>query len=1061
MLSKSGQCWLKVGLSALVILLATVLWLGLLSTPDATLTVQAQAATPPSTHTANTFNPTTTTKPASTSPILSTATPALPVASVSKVKLSVAPGVAGYARSGDWIPVEVTLENAGLDADGEVVVNIAPASNGYNPDYITQAYASVYVQKVTLPSGSKKQVTMFVPFTGNTFNRTLVVDYNGYLNGDTTQLKNLATSTTTVDVLSNNLLVGVFSTTPDHFATRTDLQLPGLYTGGGAGKTSSSPSSSPSQLSFVILDPAHLPDLGQALDSLNVILLQDYDLSIFSAKQWQAITIWVNSGGILLLSGGPGAIRAIKNLPTTLAPVEPIGPNALVRLDAANQAGLEQLGGVALPPIVNDSSNGSATLIASLMPKPNAITLLNYTRTLPLAVGLNVGSGAVVMTAFDLGDLRLLNWDGISRLWSALLRPYLISSQVFSSFNLYGINSTYQSSLFYQQLTNIPGLAIPSLKLMAVLALIYIILVGPFSYLVLKVLKRNVLAWIVLPLITLLFCMGIYLFALKDKGSDLITSSVGVVRLPDSASSSGPQVRPVLQMVGVFAPKDSNNALVMPAGTLVRSIDQPVYNAPSIPQPSQIPFPNPTPLPEPPVGLRIVQGDHSQVDLVGMKQWTFRSVLAEGTVQLAGSLDSDLADISGFISGTVTNRTGRPLNDVVVVGAYGLQRLGNIAVGETVSVKFKNAFGVQSSSDFLFRDPNPRSANSSADQRTEQRKQLILETIAGVLPTGISNASVGYYSYNRTGLPHDNTALTILAWDDQPLLNYTVDDRKLGGNDLTLFVNTPHLNLAASNELLPGLVQGTVTDLNSHPSSHASNSTSSYPSASYSYNATILEVGDLTVTYSLHEFGPQGVLRLVGKHPDTLLLSNIAAMSASGYGQAKALVYASAIYNWKTGNWDAIPTYLAPPLCLPDILPYTGSGSTGSVQILQARNISSSASNACSRSLTSYPRASAATATARPVSPSSTSTITGSAIPSTVTKSVMPTVTPISANMPSGYSYNGQNFSFSVLGDGPGFVLADHLSPTGEVRVRYSRDNSNTDQLLFFNFSIGYTIRNF
>jgi hypothetical protein len=1045
MLSEYGQRWLKVGLSILVILLATVLWLGLLSNPNALLTVQAQAATPPPTHTANTFSSTTKT-PTLTSQSLSTATPALSVANASKVKLSVAPGVAGYARSGDWIPVEVTLENTGLDIEGEVVVNIAPTANGYNLDYVTQAYASVYVQKVTLPSGAKKQVTMFVPFTGNTFNRTLVVDYNGYLNGDTTQLKNLATSTTTVDVLSNNLLVGVFSTTPDHFATRTDLQLPGLYTAGGAGKTSTSPSSSPSQLSFVILDPAHLPDLGQALDSLNVILLQDYDLSIFSAKQWQAITIWVNSGGILLLSGGPGAIRAIKNLPVTLAPVEPLGPNALVKLDAANQAGLEQLGGVVLPPLPNDSSSGSATLIASLVPKPNAITLLNYATTSPLAVGLNVGSGAVVMTALDLGDLRLLNWDGISRLWSALLRPYLISSQVFSSFNLYGINSTYQSSLFYQQLTNIPGLSIPSLKLMAVLALIYIILVGPFSYLVLKILKRNVLAWLVLPLITLLFCMGIYLFALKDKGSDLITSSVGVVRLPDSAGSRGPQVRPVLQMVGVFAPKDSNNALVMPAGTLVRSIDQPVYGAPSLPQQSgQIPFPSPTPLPGPPVGLRIVQGDHSQVDLVGMKQWTFRSVLAEGTVQLAGSLDSDLADISGFISGTVTNRTGRPLSDVVVVGAYGLQRLGNIAIGQTVSVNFKNAFGVQSSSDFLFRDPNYRSGNSSAEQRTEQRKQLILETIAGVLPTGISNASVGYYSYNRTGLPHDNTALTILAWDDQPLLNYTVDDRKLGGNDLTLFVSTPHLNLAASNESLPGLVQGTVTDLNSHPSSHASSSASNYPNASYSYNATILEVGDLTVTYSLPEFGPQGVLQQVGKRPNTLLLSNIAAMSTSGYAQAKALVYTSAIYNWKTGTWDAIPTYLAPPLCLPDILPYIGNGPTGSAQILQAKNISSSASNACSRSLVSYPRASAATATAKPVSPG---------LP---TPTVIVGVTP----MPASYSYNGQNFSFSVLGDSLGFVLADHLSPTGEVRVRYSRDNSNTDQLLFFNFSIGYTITNF
>ncbi len=993
--------------------------------------------------------------------VLMTITPQLPVATQSQVKLTVQPGLAGYARPGNWIPVIVDLDNPGPNADGELVINVAPqtANNNYGSSYQTQtqAYTTLYVQPVKMPTGSKKQVTMYVPFTGGLFNRTIIVDYNGQLAGDS-QTKNLATSVNLVDVLSNNLLVGVFSTTPDRFATRSDLTLPNLNPGAVSGKGAPTGSSSNNitHLNFVTLDPAHLPDISQSLDSLNVIMLQDYDLTTFKPNQWQAIEAWVNSGGILLLSGGAGAERALKNLPPALAPVSAIKNSDLAGLDATTQAGLEKLGGQSLPGL----AAGGNTLIARLNPNAKATPMLNLGNAGPLAVGMTSGNGAIVMAGLDLGDQRLLDWDGVDKLWAALLRPYLLSSQVFSSYNLYGINSAYQSNAFYGALTNIPGLAIPSLKIIGVLALIYILLVGPISYFALKILKRRELAWVVLPLITIIFGGGIYLFALKDKGTELITSSVAVVRLPDSPSATS--IRPVLQMMGVFAPKDSSYTVDMQPGTLLRGLDQPQYlPPPPQPQYGQAPLPTPTPLPIPPVGLRIAQHEqNSQIDLVGMKQWTFRSVMAEGSVRLDGNLDSDLAEISDYITGTVTNRTGHPLSDVLVLAAYGYQKVGDLAVGQTVSVNFKNSFGQAIAADGLYLNPAYRGgqiSNPTAEQRTEQRKQTVLQNVGGILPTGLTNN--GYYgAYGRYGPQHDNNALAIMAWSNQPLLDYTVNQHKIGGNDLTLFISTPPLNLGRSNELLPGYLQGTVSNVNSQPSTLNANNTNQSQQAAFSGIGTPLEVGSVTVDFNLSQFGPNGVLRQAGKQPTELIISNQVFAPTTNYSQPKSIKYQTEIYNWKTGSWEVVPTYIAPPVCLEGLPSYMGGVVTPTLQILQALNSPGNPPTiSCKPAPPGNGGVGVVTATAalvKTITATASKSTPGSATPALVKATATPAAIVVAPG--GGYNPGGQNLSFNVLGDGPNFRLSDYINAAGEVKVRYTRDNSNTDQLIFANFSIGY-----
>lgn len=975
-------------------------------------------------------------------------TPALPVANASRTKMTVEAGVGGYARSGTWIPVVVDLENAGDSATGEIAINVAPPQSTNNYNRSSLAYTTLYVQKLDMPAGAKKQVTLNIPFTGDLFNRTLIVAYNGYLGGDS-QLRNLATTASLVEVLTNNLLVGVFSSSPDRFATRNDLALNNLLPANTYRQPSSSSGSSSNitHLNFVTLDPARFPSSSQTLDSLNLILLQDYDLSNFNQSQWQAIEAWVNSGGILVLAGGAGAERVLKDLPPQLVPVKPVAPSDLVNLSTSDQAELEKIGGFPLPPL----AAGANTLIARLTPNVDSTALFTTTKDSPLEVGLTSGSGAVLMTAFDVSDPRLLSWSGLNNLWIELLRPYLSSPQVFSSDNLYGVNSAYLNGS-YGALTNIPGLSLPSLRLLAALALIYIALVGPLSYLVLKILKRRELGWVILPLITILFSGGIYLFALKDKGTDLLTSSVAVVRLPTNLS--GPANQPALQMLGIFAPKDNNYTLGLQPGTLIKGTDLPqAYQAPP-PQYGQSPgFVFTTP-PVAPVGLRISQSDRSQVDLVGMKQWSFRSMLAEGSIKLNGTLESDLAENNGLIEGTITNRTGYALSDVLIMTAYGYQKVGDLGLGQTVKVSFYNRFGQPLNFDTLYHPPvYPGSSSATVNQRTEQRKQQVLQTVRDILPQGITGGNYGYY--NPYGSPHTNNNLIIFGWSDQPLLDYTVNEHKVGGNDLSLFISTPQLNLLHSSELLPGINEGTVTKVDSHPAVSSNSSTSSQPY----YRGTILQVGEVDVDFNLNQFGQNGALQKAGKQPTELLLQtqNQAYVTS---GQPRPLSYQTQIYNWQTGVWDAVQTYVAPPICLAAVPVYQGGVVvTDSPQVLQLNNTSNQPSLLCRQALSSTSGYKPVpTVTSAP--PPTTKVVTGAAKTPALTANT-PTPVPIRATATPAptypaYGYNGQLYSFSLLKDSSAFRLPDHLSQEGKLRVRYTRDNTHTDTLIFLSFSIGY-----
>jgi len=74
--------------------------------------------------------------------------------------LSVQAGFNGNYRTGNWIPVQVKVNNNGSSFDGTISVSFSTPYPGNNP---SSTSISAYQTAISLPALSQKQVTLYVP----------------------------------------------------------------------------------------------------------------------------------------------------------------------------------------------------------------------------------------------------------------------------------------------------------------------------------------------------------------------------------------------------------------------------------------------------------------------------------------------------------------------------------------------------------------------------------------------------------------------------------------------------------------------------------------------------------------------------------------------------------------------------------------------------------------------------------------------------------------------------------------------------------------------------------
>lgn len=440
------------------------------------------------------------------------------------------------------------------------------------------------------------------------------------------------------------------------------------------------------------LDPALLADDPLLLSAFDAIAVHELTTDLRPAQR-DALLAWAQQGGVLLIGGGAvgeTAIRAFADvLPVTVGPLRRDVP--VVELERlANLSGISN--------VVPSLTANTVTL------RPNAQALTKD----GLISQTAIGAGKAIFAAFDLATLRA--WPGESKLWTTVLdlQPQL---DIGVSFR-FGFNDLLQSSL------NTALFPLPSTMALLALIGVYIIIIGPVNFLVLRRLRRLEWAWVTTPLLVVMFLAGAYGMSFVLRGTQVQVLQLAIVQ---TAATGGDAI--TTTFAGIFAPQRQSYTLATAESALVSPLQTEER-------------------------LMIEQSDAGLTipDFL-LDAAAFRTLIVEQTTISPASIRHQIAQNGTSWNGTIANTSSITLRDVMVVRQDDMQWIGPLAPGAEVEIH------LSADNDNFLRDFMPAEPNSLFN------RTFVLENMFWYMSSRIDPVQ------QEPAMPGDD--LYLIGWSDQ------------------------------------------------------------------------------------------------------------------------------------------------------------------------------------------------------------------------------------------------------------------------------------------------------
>ena len=654
-------------------------------------------------------------------------------AATKQVQIAVQVGYHNTVKLGQWVPVVVDLTNSGPAVDGtlEVQANNS-AGNGGPP-----VGAATYQTPISLAEGATKHVRTYVTLDiPGTVAERLV--QSGHV---------VASQEASVPNTSSALMAGIVSDQP------AALDSLGIVRAG---------------LNPVIvhLSPGEISDSAPVLRAFDLLAIDDFATDTLTEAQRFAITDYVMQGGALLLGTGGSWHKTVGGLPPALLPMQLTGSRVLTPSGALGPGRLEIATGVV--------AAGSTVWLAE--------------GNVPLLVESSVGGGIVEMATFDWTQDSITGWSGSA----AVLRQALVRSTYGNSNSnspsgsvvaKFGATNSLanRGGALSNVLGNLPSLGLPAWWLIGALVLVYVLLVGPINYFVLRALNRRALAWITVPAIALVGSAGAYGASVATKGTAVLANEISILHVQPGWDRAYQE-----QYTGIVTPTRGDYEVGLGAGHRMVS---PIY------------YYNGGPMSDPNFGAMRVNTTTQTVTLPGMTAFTLRGIANEGIVagpQLTGSTLFS----AGKLSGTIRNLSTLHFTDGIVFTANSFEKLGELGPDGTVSFSYQvvggNTFGGQPI--FITAYPNAYNGNPLNSASDLERENEIRTAVLSALMGGGGPVMSGF------------SAPTAVLWTRQPFQTVTVN----GGHPRTYFESAVVLTLPIgpiSGTVPSSVVAGRVVDI--------------------------------------------------------------------------------------------------------------------------------------------------------------------------------------------------------------------------------------------------------
>jgi len=584
----------------------------------------------------------------------------------SSVEMKAYPAFEGNFKYGEWLPVQVFLTNNGADLDGEIRIPVRSSGGIIN-----------YSVRVELPAGAHKLITIYT--LPNNFSRQLNVElYSAE--------ELIASQRVSVQPSPNvNYFVGILSPQRGAISLINSVNIPGPRR--------------PKTLIDIPLD--QLPGRFEGLRMFDLLILNDQDTSTLKPEQKEALEIWVRQGGRLVVGGGAGAGTTISGLPETLFPAT-FETTELRDKIPALEVFVENEYPIRVP---------GPFLIARIQSENAQILAQDGSDS--LIYEWDTGDGFVNFIALDPAVSPFDAWNGATAFWEKLITPGSAYSDALptdvSSHQLFASNMPYA-------LSNLPMLDLPSARGLALMLAFYILLVGPINYLVLHRMKRLQLAWITIPVITIIFSAASFGVGYLLHGTDIFVNKISIIQVAPTGDAKFDS------FIGIFSPAQTAYQVEVRGGGLVSPLS-PYYD----PWNSQSPSTNMS------RSIKLVQGDPAFVEGLSIDQWSMQSFMSEGSIAEFGTLQSDLALEGSSLVGTIHNQTEYSFEDAVVIYGSKFALLGTLTPNEKreVNIQLDNLGNpnIGMSVSYMIFDPASSADSSTSERRKTESRRIIVENL--------------------------------------------------------------------------------------------------------------------------------------------------------------------------------------------------------------------------------------------------------------------------------------------------------------------------------------------
>jgi hypothetical protein len=410
---------------------------------------------------------------------------------------------------------------------------------------------------------------------------------------------------------------------------------------------------------FILLPlvPGDLPDQGEALNTLDSILIGDLDNVPLNKAQQRTLLSWVEEGGKLWFSGGTNFATQLNSFDPAFMVARSQGEVQLDRLNARN------LPDDMLPPL---SQAGKSLALQRLVPEADARVVLDDVNSkLPLSLVRPLGRGSLSVTAFDLLNAPFSDINATNRFWGGVadaadLRPEHSTLR----------QSLYDMPFIHRQIASRPPVQLPDALWLLVGMLVYAVLAGLLAHWTARRLDRPLLTIVAIPGIGLGLGGLIWLLNATSAPGQVQLNRVALVQFYEGNTAT----------VRSFGLSTGSDKYTLEIGRPAAAIGNPLYR----PQSVRL---NDARLRATPPQLFGQNGATSEVlarpvesDNTALQTFSKQDLL-EASFPVETNL-SILPDASA-LTGTITNSSGWRLKESVLVYGNNFLSLGELGVGES------------------------------------------------------------------------------------------------------------------------------------------------------------------------------------------------------------------------------------------------------------------------------------------------------------------------------------------------------------------------------------------